>query len=450
MDILEIKRLIKQHEESNHHKHFMRQCRQGDLYFKNENAIKRRPPKVITDNPLRTADNRVSHYWHGLLVTQKVNYLFGKDPAIDVGTKADNKKIKDALGDEWHKTLLELATTAANKSVSWLHVWIENDSLQYGIVPTEEIIPIFSKDLKKRLEAVIRRFPSIDGAGNSCTKYEYWDKEQCWQFIRYGEELFKENLCIDAGEGEVSNNFAHPFGRVPFIYFFNNSIGKNDLFMYKDIVDLFDDTISGFANDIEDIQEIVFILEGYGGEDLEEFMTDLKTFKAVKTDEKGDVRTIKAEIPVEARKEFLDQLKKSIFLFGMGVNPEKESLGDSSGVALKFLYSLLELKASVTRIEFECSIKVLIRFILWFLKDSAADTKDIDLTFFKNMVTNDKEVTEILSKSEGIVSEKTRTKNHPYVDDLDEELAQMKLEEADQEDPDYSSDFGKEVSDDNE
>lgn len=449
MELQEIKALIAQHESSPARREFLKHCRDGERYYENRNEIKRRPPKVSRDNPLKTADNRVSHGWHGLLVIQKVNYLFGKDPTIDVKDKDLNKKIKDTVGDEWHKTLIDLATTASNKSVSWLHLWIEGDMLQYGLVPTEEIIPIFSKDLKKRLEAVIRRYKVLDARGNSCIRYEYWDKKECQQFLCYGDSMYIADDSIGMEDGTTTNRFSHPFGRVPFVYFFNNSIGKNDLYMYRDLVDLFDNTISGFANDIDDIQEIVFVLEGYGGEDLEEFMSDLKMFKAVKTDEKGDVRTIKAEIPVEARKEFLTELKESIFLFGMGVNPNKDNLGDSSGVALKFLYSLLELKASVTRTEFDCSIRVLVRIILWFLKVSDADTKDIDITYYKNMITNDKEVTEILSKSSGIISNKTMTKNHPYVEDLDEELAQIKAEEAAaQEDPDYAKGFGSKVSDD--
>jgi len=88
---------------------------------------------------------------------------------------------------------------------------------------------------------------------------------------------------------------------------------------------------------------------------------------------------------------------------------------------------------------------VLIRVILWYLKDRQADTKNINITFYKNMVTNDKEVTEILSKSTGIISDKTRTKNHPYVEDLDEELTQLKAESAEA-DTDYPDDFGSGIT----
>jgi len=433
MEVKEFKKLLEKYENTRERREFLKNCKQGEKYFDNENDIKRKPVLLKNDNPLKTADNRISHYWHGILVLQKIGYLFGKEPAIDVKDKKLNQEITKILGDEWGKTLNELVKDAANKAIGWLHVWLENGVFQYGVVPPEEIIPIYSADLKKRLTAVIRKYRTTDQNGNTYIKYEYWDSEECTYFIGRGS-IVNELNCIDAKEEEVSKcSFKHNFGQVPFVYFNNNSIGKNDLFMYKDLVDQFDSKTSGFANDIDDVQEIIFVLAGYGGEDLEEFMGDLKTFKAVKTDDKGDVRTIKAEIPVEA-----DDCKKAIFLFGMGVNPDKESLGDSSGVALKFLYSLLELKASATRTEFDCSIKVLIRMILEFLGKEAG--QDISITYYKNMITNDKEVVEILSKSDGVISSKTQTKNHPYTENLEEELLQ--LEEGEESSGDYNFGVG--------
>lgn len=439
MEAKEFKCLLEKYENTRERHQFLKNCRIGEQYFRNENDIKRKPASGRNDNPLKTSDNRVSHYWHGLLVMQKISYLFGKEPAIDTKEADVNEEIARTLGDEWAKTLNELVKDAANKAVGWLHVWIEDGSFQYGSVSPEEIIPIYSQDLKKRLTAVIRKYKETDSSGNGYIKYEYWDNKECTYFKCIGSIVTELN-CIDAEQTDISKcSFKHTFGQVPFVYFNNNSIGKGDLYMYKDLIDQFDAKTSGFANDIDDVQEIIFVLEGYGGEDLEEFMSDLKTFKAVKTDDKGDVRTIKAEIPVEARKAFLDDVKKAIFLFGMGVNPDKESFGDSSGVALKFLYSLLELKAATTRTEFDCSIKVLVRMILHYLGKEKG--QDISITYYKNMISNDKEVVEILSKSDGIISVKTQTKNHPYTEKLDDEVKQLKAETLDNED--YN--FGKTV-----
>lgn len=46
------------------------------------------------------------------------------------------------------------------------------------------------------------------------------------------------------------------------------------------------------------------------------------------------------------------------------------------------------------------------------------------------MITNDKEKVEILAKSGGMLSLKTLAKNHPYTENLDEELLQIEKEKS--------------------
>lgn len=419
MERVEFQNLLEKLESSKKRNLFLKEAKEGEQYFLNKNSIKRIPVRESAEL-LKTADNRISHAWHTLLVMQKMSYLFSKEPAIDTGDEETNREVLKVLGDEWGKILNELVKEASNKAVGWLYYYIDEDGkFKYALIESEYIIPIFTADKKKRLAAVICMIVE-EGGGNFKTTYQYWDKDQFITFEKRG------SICVK----DEQNSKAHPFGEVPFIYFNNNSVGKNDLFMYKDLIDEYDKKYSGFANDLDDIQEIIFILQGYGGEDLEEFMSDLKSFKAVKTDEHGDVRTVKAEIPLEARRAFLEDTKKAIFLFGMGVNPDRENFGDSSGVALKFLYSLLELKASATRIEFDCSIKVFIRAILRFLGKETG--QNIKVTYYKNMITNDKEKVEILAKSGGMLSLKTSTKNHPYTENLDEELLQIEKEKSDE------------------
>lgn len=78
--------------------------------------------------------------------------------------------------------------------------------------------------------------------------------------------------------GTVCNVYSHNFGRVPFIPFFNNGFHRDDLTPIKGLIDTYDKTYSGFINDLEDIQEIIFVLSGYEGESLSEFLTQLKIF----------------------------------------------------------------------------------------------------------------------------------------------------------------------------
>ena len=66
--------------------------------------------------------------------------------------------------------------------------------------------------------------------------------------------------------------------------FFNNGFHRDDLTPIKGLIDTYDKTYSGFINDLEDIQEIIFVLSGYEGESLSEFLTQLKKYKTIKLD----------------------------------------------------------------------------------------------------------------------------------------------------------------------
>lgn len=60
------------------------------------------------------------------------------------------------------------------------------------------------------------------------------------------------------------------------------------------------------------IYRINFVLSGYGGEDLNGFLSDLKKYKTIKVDgdEGGAVSTLNIEIPIEARNSVLMQLER--------------------------------------------------------------------------------------------------------------------------------------------
>ena len=201
--------------------------------------------------------------------------------------------------------------------------------------------------------------------------------------------------------------------------------------MYKDLVDLYDRVSSGFANDIEDVQQIIYIITNYGGEDLGEFLNDLRRYKAIKVNNDGvssggGVSTLAIDIPVEARNSLLDRLRKDIITFGQGVDPDPDQIGDTSGVALKHKYGLLELKAGALETEFRPGVAQLVRLLMPDLPEDDA----IKQTWTRNLVQNDLEQAQVVEMLAGVTSQRTLDENNPLVDDADEEGARRKADEA--------------------
>lgn len=456
MDIETMKQLIKKYEPG--HAAFVTRAAVAERYYRNETDIlfrdKPKDDKEEADNPLRNADNRIPRNFHGLIVNQKASYAFTAPPLFDVGNTASNKRITEALGDEYAKNCMELCINAANTSIGWVHYWQGENGFEWAVVPSAQIIPVFNRSLKRRLIGTMRVYPDIDeNTGDNYTVYEYWTDTECQAFRRRtGDELdllTYYDMFVDPDSGDMAASYRHDFGEVPFIPFYNNNIHTDDLRNIKPLIDVYDKVYSGFVNDLDDIQELIFVLSGYGGEDLNSFLSDLKKYKTIKVDgdEGGAVSTLNIEIPIEARNSILEATRKAIFEQGQGFDPQPENFGNQSGEALKFMYSLLEMKTGLMETEFKLGFARLIRAIC---KSLNIPRGSIIQTWTRTCIKNDTEQAQICRDSVGIVSKKTILKNHPLVEDADEELKQIEKEEKEaQEKADaYTGAFGQSQKDD--
>lgn len=422
------------------HRGHVRRCLEADRYYKNQNDILRYGIKGQDAGPTRNADNRIPRNFHGLLVNQKASYMFTAPPLFDIGNESANRRIAELLGDSFPKVCKDLCVNASNHEGAWLHYWRDDDgNFCYAVVDSGQIIPVYCSDLDRALITVLRTYKDIDFAtGKEITVWEYWDRERCYSYSRKSNTVAATGLqeysifpgVPDDGTADKSNVFAHGWGRIPFIPFYNNNVRTNDLVNIKPLVDAYDKVFSGFLNDLEDIQEVIFILTNYGGADKKEFIDDLKKYKMIKVDSdaedgKSGVETLTISIPIEAREKFLEMTRKAIFEQGQGVDPDPQKFGNASGEALKYLYSLLELKAGLMETEFKAGFGELIRAICQYL---GVECGQITQTWTRTAIRSESELADICAKSVGIVSNKTILKSHPLVENADEEEKQIEKE----------------------
>ncbi|MDO4680917.1 MAG: phage portal protein [Aerococcus sp.] len=455
MEITAMKRLIKRKLPAMQKK--IDEVITAERYYRNENDILRRKDpladavqqknrEIGKDNPLRNADNRISHPWHRLLVNQKASYTMTIPPTFDTGDKQLNAEIPKLLGDSYAKVAKDLCVDASNAGIAWVHVWIDenNGFFRYAEVDTKQIIPIFSKKLDTQLVGLLRVYEEDDEEGNSRTVYEYWNDQECVVYQKkhnYNLDQLMPYNCFtiyDASTGQPvgeGNRYRHPWGEVPFIPFRNAPDELSDLKMYKASIDVYDKVYAGFVNDLDDIQEIIFILTNYSGEDKDQFMRDLKGSKVLKLESDGPddpagVDTMMIEIPTEARDKMLELTREAIFVQGQGVDPQKNIAQNNSGVALKHMYSLLELKASALETEFRQGFAKLVRFILKYF--GADPDIEITQTWTRTSINNDLERAQIVSQLASITSKEAIAKANPIVDNWSDELDRQDEESRDE------------------
>lgn len=438
MELEVAKKLIKKYTAN--HSDVVKKIETAERYYRKENDIKYAEKETEdAENPLRTADNRIPSNFYKLLVNQKAAYAFTEKVTFDTGNDDLNSLITQTLGDSFRKKCKSLCVQAANASVGWLHYWKGDDGkFHYAVIDAKQVIPVWTRDLEKELYAVLRTYAMIDETdGDTYIIYEIWTADRCESFRRRSDldfdalDYFCQYLVIDIDTGteEYQPVYTHGFEEVPFIFFNNNDEGTNDLRDIKELIDAYDKVFSGFLNDLEDIQELIFIITNYGGDadNALQILQEMKTKKIINVesegaDDKSGVSTLAIEIPVAARKEMLDITRKAIFEQGMGIDPDPQNFGNSSGVALQYLYSLLELKTGMMETEFEVSFNRLARAILKFYGKTS---EKMEQTWTRTSVTNDSEMADIAQKSKGVISDETIVRKHPWVDDAELELKRI-------------------------
>ena len=453
MEIDVIKKIIKNNlkgfESRNKH------TATAEKYYRNENDILREDAddtrvqhnKTDDTNPLRNADNRVSHPWHRLLVNQKASYAMKTPPKFDVKDKHLNDEVTKLLGDSYSKIAKDLAVNASNAGIAWLHIWRDENKqnfFRYAVVDSKQIVPIFSKKLGNELIGVLRIYDDYNVSGDVITVYEYWNDVECAMFAKQkGQtvediEAYNAFNLIDISTGtaaEQTNTYKHVWEDIPFIPFRNNADELSDLALYKDLIDVYDKIYAGFVNDLDDVQEIIFVLTNYGGQKKQEFLDDLRNYKMVKIDDFGDgtksgVDTLAIDIPTDARDKLLEITRESIFVNGQGVDPQKNIGQNNSGAALDHMYSLLELKTSAMETEFHQGFAKLVRFILKY-SNANADI-EITQTWKRSVINNKYETAQTVSLLASVSSKETIAKANPLVENWEDDLEAQRKEDEEE------------------
>lgn len=413
----------------------------GEKYYRVENDILNRTmyryendSKIVDDTK---TNNKLSHGYMHTLVEDKVNYLLTKPYTMTCEDENYLKSVQDTLGKRFQKRLSQLGIEASNKGIAWLHLYIDGrGNFRHMKIPSEQCIPLWVDNDHEELQALIRYYDVETYEGKEkkiVTKIEYHTPNNVEYYVyQDGAVILDAEMYLDddnSYDGHFKRgNAPGSWERVPFVPFKNNDYELPDIQFVKTLIDNYDLSRSDVANLLEDIRNVIFKIKGYGGQNLSEFMRDLSYYRAVKLDDDGDADTLEPTIDIDAAEKHYQALKKDIFDFGQGVDKNQDKLGnDASGIALKFMYSGLDLKCNAMEDNFKWAFEQLIYFVNKYLEITgrASSNQVIELIFNRDIAINESQAITDCKNSMGVISQKTIVENHPWVDDADEELKQI-------------------------
>ena len=437
----------------------------GEDYYEGEHAILKHERTFIGRNgALEVAknlpNNRILDNQYAKLVDQKVNYQLGKPITL----KGENTGYVSALelifNRNFHRTLKAIGQDAMNTGLGWLYPYYDelgNFAIK-RIVPYE-LIPFWKDSEKTIIEYAIRIYPVVVYEGEFekvIEKVEVYSADGIETFEWFNGKLVPDvmteprtYITVEKDEQQLGFNWE----RVPLIPFKFNSKMIPLIKRVKSLQDAINTVLSDFQNNMqEDARNTILVIENYDGQDLGELRKNLAQFGAIKVrsidGQRGGVDTLTVEVNSDNYKTVHTLLKKALIENGRGYDSKDERMGGNPNqMNIQSMYADIELDANGIETEFQASFEQLLWFINRHLENTTGvnyDSEKVEIIFNRDVLINEAEVIENLSKSE-YLSEETKIEMHPYITDVEAEIKRKKKEQQEQMDlhDNYSETFEK-------
>ncbi|MCD7709164.1 MAG: phage portal protein [Clostridiales bacterium] len=429
----------------------------GHLYYDSEHDIIARKRTMIGDDGKVTEvdnlpNNHIIDNQYAKLVNQKANYLLGQPFALDGKNSEYIGLLKDIFGKKFMRMLKNAGKAVLNSGIAWLYPYYDEEgNFTFRFFPGYEILPFWKDTEHTSLEYAVRLYAVVGYKGDEQTiieKVEVYDLDGTHRFILDGGVLIPDvsggvspdsyHVTMTDAEG---NAVGYNWTRVPLVPLKYNETETPLLKKVKSLQDGINAMLSDFENNMqEDARNTVLVLKNYDGTNLGEFRRNLATYGAVKVrydgETKGGVETLEIQVNSDNYKAIVEIFKKAIIENGMGYDAKDDRLsGTPNQMNIQSMYSDIDLDAN----DMESELQAAFEDILWFTDAHLANTghgdfsgEDVTVIFNRDMMMDEATVIDNIKNSVGILSKQTLVAQHPWVDDVDEEL--RRIDEEEQED----------------
>ena len=469
-----LKQIIEEYEASEKYKNMVKSFE----YYENKTEILNAERYYIDESGTQHVDTKLSnaklnHPIVTKVVNQKVNFLLSKTFAIQsLDDKAQEfKTIDDIMNDDiiderqndrgmefskllmkhyFHKKFIQKLKNVGRDSnimgVSWIHVrYDEKGDLAFDRISALNSIPFYKDNDKTNLVAFCHFYPQViyaeDSKGNLIKKkqkkIEFYNEFGIWHYI-----LEDGVISHDPTRNLVSTHFSvenviskkeEPmlWNKIPFVPFRANWIEMPIIASIGNLVDEYDRITSTISNLLNDIPNSIIVVRNYSGENKSDFTKKLSMYRSIFIRDDGDAKFLQNDFSIDAFEQHLTRLKKDIYEGSATVDTQETSLGNASGVALKFRLMDLDVACDDMSNEFETGLDNLIEFILDdMINKGLGDFTDInyDIIFNTNMIINEEEAVLNAQRMKDTVPTEILYDAIPFIEDTKKALALKETE----------------------
>lgn len=276
---------------------------------------------AVTEDPT-VANNKIACNLFNRLNTQRCMYSLGNGVTfIDPyeAAKGAVDETKELLGRHFDNALREAGYYALIHGCSYMF-W---DLDRVHVFTMREFVPLVD-EYDGSLRAGIRFWQLDSTRPMNAVLYEQ-DGYTTYQTDAHGglvetkpKTAYKVTYVYTEADDDALDVIEENYSSLPIVRMYGSRLKQSTLVGMREAIDSYDLIQSGFANDLSDCAQIFWLVENYGGmddEDLAEFLEKLKLNHVANVDTAsgGHVTPYTQEIPHEARKAYLDDIRARIY-----------------------------------------------------------------------------------------------------------------------------------------
>ena len=412
---------------------------EAEQYYRNRSSVQGKTTKYKD-----RSNTKIEHPILRKLVDQKANYLLSKPFSVESENPAYAKSLSELFDSRFRQQVKSLGKGAVKSGIAWLAPYFEDSRLKWMRLPSTEVVPIWHDYEHTQLDAYIRVYSQVVYHGKekkTIARVEWWDREGVKKYKAPWPIVGTPVLEPDYDSDPVTNEFPHfeingqPYNwdAVPIVWCRYNEEELPLQYFIKDLIDDVNWQTSITADVLRDIAKFIFVLKNYGGQDIGQFTRDLYEALAIEVEGDGGVDKLEPTLNIDAVMAFLEKNRRDLFDYGSGVDTKDPNLGSASGTAINFRYMDLDTDCTALGAELQGAfenMKVFLDAALAIAGKGDFTGDSFHVTFNADMPVNEADIIANIRSSDGIISRYTQLANHPWVDDVEEELQRIQAEKA--------------------
>ena len=371
---------------------------------------------------ITAANNRISSNFFHRLNTQRCTYSLGNGVSfsdhVEKGKDNEGNEIridttKQKLGKKFDTDLKKCGYKALIHGVCF-GFW---NVKRLHLFPVTEFVPLWDEDTGA-LRAGIRFWRLDDDkpmvavlyAENGYTTYKSGSGLNNMNFTTEDQrpKPYRVTISSTPADGDEVVGESN-YGVLPIVPLWGSDLHQSTLIGMREKIDSFDLIRSGFANDLEDVSQIYWIIENCGGMTMPE-LTKLRDrmrithFVEANTDEGAKITPYTQEIPYQARQQYLDSIRAGIYEDFGALDVHTVAAGATND-HIDAAYQPMDENAD----DFEYEI---IEFVQQILRLVGIEDTPI---FKRNRISNQNEQTEMVMSAARYLDDETVLKKLPFV-----------------------------------